>query len=309
MKVVGLMLAATTASITLAASTTSEVDQAAAHLVESSAQPHQPESQQLECRWGAGSSVPQPSGGGAVNLTCTPPSVIGSGKITVDFDASATLDGDAVYLDAQMFSYHPKPPARPGNGRVKVALLALGADGATNFSTSLEYVAKAGSLGVDLCVLPENFAQKHVGTVGDMDPPPQPVTGPIITAVAALARKYSMNVVAPIREDRADGVFLNTAVVIARNGSVVGRYSKLFPVLGPPDVTGAGSREEQVHPSEDGVVAIDLDFGRISLAICFDINFGEVFQQAANLGSDILVWPSAMHTPDPFSYGYARLHQ
>ena len=101
------------------------------------------------------------------------------------------------------------------------------------------------------------------------------MTGPIITAVAALAKKHSMNIVAPIREARAGGVF-NTAVVIARNGSVVGRYSKLFPVLGPPDVTAGGSREEQVHPSEDGVVAIDLDFGRISLAICFDINFGEV---------------------------------
>ena len=46
-----------------------------------------------------------------------------------------------------------------------------------------------------------------------------------------------------------------------------------------------------------------------SLVAGFDINFGEVFQQAANLGADILVWPSAMQTPDPFTYGYARLHQ
>jgi hypothetical protein len=22
-----------------------------------------------------------------------------------------------------------------------------------------------------------------------------------------------------------------------------------------------------------------------------------------------MVWPSMMHTPDPFSYGYARIHQ
>jgi len=36
---------------------------------------------------------------------------------------------------------------------------------------------------------------------------------------------------------------------------------------------------DQVYPSEDGVVAVDLDFGRISLAICFDINFGEIFHQ------------------------------
>ena len=37
---------------------------------------------------------------------------------------------------------------------------------------------------------------------------------------------------------------------------------------GVQDVAGAGSREEQVYPSEEGVVAVDLDFGRISLAIC-----------------------------------------
>jgi hypothetical protein len=31
--------------------------------------------------------------------------------------------------------------------------------------------------------------------------------------------------------------------------------------------------------------------------------------QAAALDADIMVWPSMMHTPDPFSYGYARIHQ
>jgi predicted amidohydrolase len=50
-------------------------------------------------------------------------------------------------------------------------------------------------------------------------------------------------------------------------------------VLGPPDTLGPGSRETKVDPSPHGVVAVDLDFGRISLAICFDINFAELFHQ------------------------------
>ena len=121
-------------------------------------------------------------------------------------------------------------------------------------------------------MLTENFAQKHVGKQGDMDPPAQSVDGPIIQRVASIARQYHMNVVAPIREQRGKQI-LNTAVVLDRAGKVVGRYSKVFPVLGPPDVLGPGSREEQVYPSQNGVVAVDLDFGRISIAICFDINF------------------------------------
>ena len=271
---------------------------------------------QQQCAWGAGAAAQQPAAESSpLNLTCTPPSLVGPGTAAVAADTA--LLGPGVYLDAQLFSYHPKPKPT-GDGKVKVALLSMGgADGHSPLSTSLQYLDKAGSLGTDLAVLPENFAQKHVGKVGDMDPPPQPVTGSIITAVAAVARKHGMFVVAPIREKRGASEILNTAVVIARNGSVIGRYSKLFPVLGPPDALGPGSREQQVYPSNHGVVAVDLEgIGRISLAICFDISkcsrppcvsfpshkeaapdFGEIFHQAANLGADILVWPSAMKTP------------
>ena len=271
---------------------------------------------QQQCAWGAGAAAQQPAAESSpLNLTCTPPSLVGPGTAAVAADTA--LLGPEVYLDAQLFSYHPKPKPT-GDGKVKVALLSMGgADGHSPLSTSLQYLDKAGSLGTDLAVLPENFAQKHVGKVGDMDPPPQPVTGSIITAVAGVARKHGMFVVAPIREKRGASEILNTAVVLARNGSIIGRYSKLFPVLGPPDALGPGSREQQVYPSNHGVVAVDLEgIGRISLAICFDISkcsrspcvsfpshkeaapdFGEIFHQAANLGADILVWPSAMKTP------------
>ena len=172
---------------------------------------------QQQCAWGAGEAVPQEGGAPGHNFTCTPPAIVGAGHTTLEVAESAL--GEDVYLDAQLFTYHPKPAPR-GDGVVKVALLSMGgADGKSNLSTSLRYVAKAGELRADLCVLPENFAQKHVGKVGDMNPPPQPVSGPIISAVSALARKYSMNIVAPIREQRGRLV-LNTAVVIARNGSV-----------------------------------------------------------------------------------------
>jgi hypothetical protein len=230
------------------------------------------------CAWGAGAAVSQPPQSllpGAPNLTCTPTSVIGAGSLEIDVLPST--ETHEAYYDAQMFTYHQGqrtiPAGRANPGLVKVALLPLaGGDGRSNFSVALQYIEKAGQLGVDLAVLPENFAQKHVGKTGDMDPPPQTVSQPggIIVQVAALCRKYNMNAVAPIREKRGTET-LNTAVVLNRSGAVIGRYSKLFPVLGPPDTLGPGGREEQVNPSEHGVVAVDMDFGRISLAICVSI--------------------------------------
>lgn len=125
-----------------------------------------------------------------------------------------------------------------------------------------------------------------------------------------------MNVVLPIHEARGASQF-NTAVVINRRGNVVGSYSKIFPVFGklgqtvPPTEANGGevAPPDSVTPSAEGVRAFDLDIGRVVVLICYDINFPELWQQADALGADLVVWPSAMATPDPTSYGYASIHR
>ena len=113
-----------------------------------------------------------------------------------------------------------------------------------------------------------------------------------------------MNIVLPIHEVRG-AHFFNTAVIINRRGATVGTYSKIFPVYGNsshPPREGEISAPDSVWPASSGVAAFDLDFGRIAVLICFDINFAELWQQAEGLGADLVVWPSAMATPDPSSY-------
>ena len=104
--------------------------------------------------------------------------------------------------------------------------------------------------------------------------------------VAALAKKHKMNVVLPVHETRASdgGRQYNSAVVINREGRVVGHYSKVMPVFGntsqtvPPTQHGAGETvaPDNVTPSSQGVKVFDLDFGRIAVLICYDINFIEL---------------------------------
>jgi hypothetical protein len=43
--------------------------------------------------------------------------------------------------------------------------------------------------------------------------------------------------------------------------------------------------------------------------ICYDINFAELWMAAETLGADLVVWPSAMATPDPSTRGYATVFQ
>ena len=53
----------------------------------------------------------------------------------------------------------------------------------------------------------------------------------------------------------------------------------------------------------------DLDFGRVVILICMDINFPEVWHEAYALGAEIVIWPTTMTTPNFDAQSYARLHR
>jgi len=90
-----------------------------------------------------------------------------------------------------------------------------------------------------------------------------------------------MYVICPIREQAGEKQY-NTAVLIDREGKVVGRYRKVFVYWG-----------EGLHVSDEGVKVFDTDFGRISILTCFDLNFAELWHQADLKDAEIVFWPSA----------------
>ena len=176
----------------------------------------------------------------------------------------------------------------------------------------MAYLYAAGRAGADLTALPEQFrGAPGQAKAGGTSWPAEPLDGPTITAVAAVARRFKMYVVAPIRElEPATGRQYNTAVLLGRQGEVVGRYRKMSPVLGappPPPPLGPGS-EVGVTPGLDGMPVFNTDIGRLAIITCFDVNFVELWASAAAQQADIVVWPSAMVLPDMTSHALARIH-
>ncbi len=145
----------------------------------------------------------------------------------------------------------------------------------------LEEIAKVvdreGAKGADLIILPETWR-------GQKDSP-ETLEGPTVTAMAALAKKHSTYLVCPI--DRRDGTRrLNTAVLIDRAGKISGVYDKVYPYWSEYDL------KPPVEPGREARV-FQTDFGKLGLAICFDVNFPEVWQRLADQGAELVVWPSA----------------
>ena len=141
----------------------------------------------------------------------------------------------------------------------------------------LALVDRHATGGVDLVILPETW---H----GQKDSP-ETMDGPTVTAFGAMARKLHCYVVCPI--DRRQGQCrLNTAVLLNRDGQVQGVYDKVYPYWSEFDL------REPVSVGS-AVPVFQTDFGKLGLAICFDVNFPEVWQRLADQGAELVVWPSA----------------
>jgi predicted amidohydrolase len=165
-----------------------------------------------------------------------------------------------------------------------------------NRDDAIAYVDAAGRDGADLVCLPETLLQ--AGTPHAIRPIVEPIPGRTFDALAERARANRINVVAGLTELR-DGLHYNVAVAIDRDGQRVGSYEKIHPTIGE-------CRNQQIVPGA-GPGIVDLDFGRVGLAVCYDIGWPPVWQALADGGAELVVWPSAYDGGFPLQ-AYAWTH-
>ena len=86
---------------------------------------------------------------------------------------------------------------------------------------------------------------------------------------------------------RKDGRFANCTYALDRDGDVVAVYDKVYPT--PDEIEW---KELPIVPGE-GPVAVETDFGRLSFATCFDLNFRDLLMATAELKPDVIAFCSA----------------
>ena len=181
--------------------------------------------------------------------------------------------------------------------RVAVVQLSSQEDVSRNLARATELALRASTEGAKLVVLPENFAYMGGSDEGKRavaEPLEAEPRGPIMTALADIARRSGAYVVAggmPERSDDADRPY-NTCAVIAPDGTLAGRYRKvhLFDVE-----VGDGQRYREsasTMPGADAVVLPILGF-RVGLSVCYDIRFPELYRKLADKGAEVIVVPAA----------------
>lgn len=136
----------------------------------------------------------------------------------------------------------------------------------------------------DIVCLPEIFPYMNISKAPLAAACAEVPPGPVSKRLAEYARKHRCYVICPIYTKETNRIY-NAAVLIDRNGSVVGEYRKIRPTV--------GELEQGVSPGPLKSPVFDTDFGRIGIQICFDVNWFEGWRQLNQSGAEIIFWPSA----------------
>jgi len=165
----------------------------------------------------------------------------------------------------------------------------------SNLLVAENLIAEAAKAGVKLVALPENFALMGENESDKIQAKEIDGSGPIQNFLAAVAKKYSVWVVGgtvPIAGSDPNKVRAS-CLVYNNHGERVARYDKvhLFDV-NVPGTNEIYRESDYIEPGTQTKV-FDTPFGKIGLAVCYDLRFPEIFRKMTRQGLDILVVPSA----------------
>ena len=165
------------------------------------------------------------------------------------------------------------------------------ADRQTNLDFSIAQIRVAAAQNADLVVLPElhlgpYFCQNEDHQTFDLA---QPIPGPTTAILAEVAKEAQIVIVSTIFEERAPGLYHNTAVVFDKDGSIAGKYRKMHI----PDDPGFYEKY-YFTPGDLGFTPIETSIGKLGVLICWDQWYPEAARLMALAGAEILIYPTAI---------------
>ncbi|HEX9230850.1 MAG TPA: carbon-nitrogen hydrolase family protein [Jatrophihabitantaceae bacterium] len=161
-----------------------------------------------------------------------------------------------------------------------------------NCAAAADWVRRcAEKTGAELLVLPETASTGFTTGLGpdELWDLVATVPGPLTEPLQEVARATSTYVVwGTYERGEPRSTLYNSAVLIGRDGEIMGVYRKTHPFYAEHVDKGGW-----VTPGDD-VCVVDTDLGRLGMAICFDGDFPELWRIQAVLGAEVIARPSAL---------------
>ncbi len=173
--------------------------------------------------------------------------------------------------------------------KIAVGQFASGFDKAANLDRIHFLAEQAAREGARVAVFPEGAMhtfgelKDHLATVAE------PLDGPFVDALARLARRLDLTLVAGMFESlAADHRVYNTAVVVAPRAGLVSSYRKrhLYDAFEERE-------SDRILAGDADPPIFDIEGFRAGLVVCYELRFPAYIQEVADRGAEVLLVPAA----------------
>lgn len=184
--------------------------------------------------------------------------------------------------------------------------MSCGADPAANLAKALTRIREAAMQGAQIVCLQELFHWQYFCREENAEvfALAEPVPGPSTGVLGKIAKELGVVVIGSLFERRAPGVYHNTAVVLDRDGALLGKYRKMHIPDDP-----LYYEKFYFTPGDLGFVNFETPYGRIGVLVCWDQWYPEGARAASLQGASVLFYPTAIgwHPSEKAEHGAAQL--
>jgi len=179
--------------------------------------------------------------------------------------------------------------------KVAAIQMASGPNMSANLSEAQRLISDAVKQGAELVVLPENFS--HMGmSEGDILEMAEPYSkGQVQEFLSTQAQKHAIWLLGgtiPIKSEYKHKIYA-ASLLFNDQGYVVARYHKIHLFDQDLGKLGDSYNESSFTVAGKEAVVIDTPFGKLGLAICYDLRFPELFRCMVASGAEIMAIPSS----------------
>lgn len=179
--------------------------------------------------------------------------------------------------------------------RVAAIQMASGPNVRANFTEAGRLISRAVDAGADLLVLPENFAIMGMQEEDKVKVRETYGQGLIQDFLAEQARQHGIWIVGgTVPLTAKDSQHIRAACLLFDDkGEIKARYDKvhLFDV-NMPESQEIYDESTTTEPGDSATV-VETPFGRLGLAVCYDLRFPELFRRMSDEGAELFAIPSA----------------
>jgi predicted amidohydrolase len=179
--------------------------------------------------------------------------------------------------------------------KVAAIQMASGPNVKANLAEAEKLIKIAVQQEAEMVVLPENFAIMGTSESDKVKIAEEFGNGPLQNYLKDQAIKHNIWLVGgtiPIRSSEPGKVYA-ACLLFNPHGELVARYDKIHLFDVTIEASNESYTESQTIAGGDKVVVVDTPFGRLGLAVCYDLRFPELFRAMVDQGMEICALPSA----------------